>query len=163
MDEFCLCVSSVCVCVCVCVCARARARLCMRVCSRDFLMQLAVAGWDSSCCVGRAINVYDTCLCVSGRDFMMQLAMAGGDNICSVCRAIYVYDTCPCVCGRDFLMQLAMEGGDSNSNCCVGGAILGLRTGYQRLPTDWIQGLRAKQLSWLNFRINHLLDMMGLP
>ncbi|KAK7102451.1 uncharacterized protein [Littorina saxatilis] len=64
---------------------------------------------------------------------------------------------------RDFLMQLAMEGGDSNSNCCVGGAIMGLRTGYKRLPAAWIQGLRAKQLTWLNLRINHLLDMMGLP
>ena len=142
-------------------------------------MQLAAAGWDSSCCVGRAIYVYDSCLCACGWDFVMQLGVAGGDSNCCVgraiyvydsclsncCvwRAIYVYDTCLCVCGRDFLMQLAMEGGDSNSNCCVGGAILGLRTGYQRLPTDWIQGLRAKQLSWLNFRINHLLDMMGLP
>nr|KAG5711364.1 hypothetical protein BaRGS_006061 [Batillaria attramentaria] len=64
---------------------------------------------------------------------------------------------------REFMMQLAMEGGDSNSNCCVGGAILGLRTGYTRLPQEWIQGLRPKQVTWLNLKINHLLDMMGLP
>ncbi|XP_076448469.1 uncharacterized protein LOC143285132 [Babylonia areolata] len=63
----------------------------------------------------------------------------------------------------DFLWQLSREGGDSSSNCCVGGAIAGLLTGYRRLPRVWLQGLRAKQLSWLNLRVNHLLDMMGLP
>lgn len=64
---------------------------------------------------------------------------------------------------RELLMQLAMEGGDSNSNCCVGGALAGLRAGYSRLPREWLQGLRSKQVAWLNLRINHLLDMMGLP
>lgn len=64
---------------------------------------------------------------------------------------------------RDFIMKLSMEGGDSNSNCTVAGAIMGLRTGYQRLPQEWLLGLRTKQLTWLNLRVNHLLDMMGLP
>lgn len=64
---------------------------------------------------------------------------------------------------RGLMTQLAMQGGDSNSNCCVAGAIMGLRTGYSTLPKDWIQGLRPKQVTWLNLRVNHLLDMMGLP
>ena len=66
MDEFCLCGSCVC------------------VCGQEFVMQLAVAGGDSNCCMGRSNNVYDTCLCVCGRDFVMQLGVAGGDSICCV-------------------------------------------------------------------------------
>lgn len=64
---------------------------------------------------------------------------------------------------RSFMMNLFMEGGDSNSNGCVAGALLGCKVGYSHLPPEWIQGLRKKQLSWLNVKINHFLDMMGLP
>ncbi|KAL8559164.1 hypothetical protein ACOMHN_048411 [Nucella lapillus] len=63
----------------------------------------------------------------------------------------------------DFLTQLSGEGGDSHSLGCVGGAVMGLRTGYKRLAPTWVQGLPAKQRTWLNLRVNQLLDMMGLP
>ncbi|XP_045165426.1 uncharacterized protein LOC123529251 isoform X2 [Mercenaria mercenaria] len=64
---------------------------------------------------------------------------------------------------RSFMMNLLMEGGDSNSNGCVAGALLGCKVGYSRLPKEWISGLRKKQTTWLNVKINLLLDMMGLP
>ena len=60
-------------------------------------MQLAMAGWDSSCCVGRANYVYDSCVCVCGQEFVMQLAVAGGDSNCCMGRSNNVYDTCLCV------------------------------------------------------------------
>ena len=56
-----------------------------------------------------------------------------------------------------------MEGGDSNSNGCVAGALLGCKVGYSRLPQEWISGLCKKQTTWLNVKVNHFLDMMGLP
>ena len=61
------------------------------------------------------------------------------------------------------MVRLAMEGGDSSSNCIVAGAIQGFLTGYKRLPVSWLQSLRPRQVAWLNLRLNHLLDMMGLP
>ena len=61
------------------------------------------------------------------------------------------------------MMKLILEGGDSNSNGCVAGALLGCKVGYSHLPQEWVQGLRKKQTTWLNIKINHLLDMIGLP
>ncbi|XP_052779943.1 uncharacterized protein LOC128217103 [Mya arenaria] len=64
---------------------------------------------------------------------------------------------------KSFMMSLFMEGGDSNSNGCVAGALLGCRLGYSRLPPDWLKGLRKPETDWLNVKINHFLDMIGLP
>ncbi|KAL4226821.1 hypothetical protein ACF0H5_014799 [Mactra antiquata] len=64
---------------------------------------------------------------------------------------------------KSFMMSLFMEGGDSNSVGCVTGALLGCKVGYSHLPQEWIQGLRQKQTTWLNTKINHFLDMIGLP
>lgn len=64
---------------------------------------------------------------------------------------------------KSYMMSLLMEGGDSNSNSCVAGALLGCKVGYSRLPQEWILGLCKKQTAWLNVKINHFLDMMGLP
>ena len=64
---------------------------------------------------------------------------------------------------RSFICALTKLAGDSSSNCCVGGAILGCRLGYSRLPRPWVEGLRNRQLTWLNTKINHLLDIVGLP
>lgn len=64
---------------------------------------------------------------------------------------------------KSFLMNLLMEGGDSNSNCIVAGALLGCKLGYSHLPQKWIHGLNTDQTAWLNVKINHLLDMIGLP
>jgi len=61
------------------------------------------------------------------------------------------------------MMSLFHEGGDSNSNGCVAGALLGCKIGYSKLPPDWLLGLRKEQTEWLNVKINHLLDMIGLP
>ena len=60
-------------------------------------------------------------------------------------------------------MELVHEVGDSNSNACVAGALLGCKVGYSHLPSNWINGLRKKQTTWLNAKINILLDLMGIP
>ncbi|KAH3893216.1 hypothetical protein DPMN_017359 [Dreissena polymorpha] len=64
---------------------------------------------------------------------------------------------------KSFMLNLFMEGGDSNSNGCVAGAILGCKVGYSKLPPEWLNGLRKQETEWLNLKINHLLDMIGLP
>ncbi|XP_048739714.2 uncharacterized protein LOC125654015 [Ostrea edulis] len=64
---------------------------------------------------------------------------------------------------KDCMMKLMMAAGDSNSNCCVAGALLGCKFGFSHLPKHWVHGLRKKQTTWLNVKINHLLDMIGLP
>lgn len=56
-----------------------------------------------------------------------------------------------------------MQGADANCNACVTGALLGCKYGYTHLPKDWVEGLREKQVDWLNSRLNMLLDMMGIP
>ncbi|XP_014785659.1 uncharacterized protein LOC106880302 isoform X1 [Octopus bimaculoides] len=64
---------------------------------------------------------------------------------------------------REFISDLVLEGGDSASNACVAGAILGCRLGYLQLPSDWLTELLPQQVSWLNVKVNSLLDMLGLP
>lgn len=61
------------------------------------------------------------------------------------------------------LTQVLFRGGQSRIVGTVCGGILGCITGYTRLPPRWIDGLHPTVCTWLNERINHLLDMMGLP
>ena len=56
-----------------------------------------------------------------------------------------------------------MEGGHATCNATVAGAILGCRFGFSKLPRAWVDGLLPKQVTWLNGKINSLLDMMALP
>ncbi|GAB1606759.1 uncharacterized protein LOC115210197 [Argonauta hians] len=64
---------------------------------------------------------------------------------------------------REFISDVVVEGGDSSSNACVAGAVLGCRLGYCKLPRDWLTELLPNQVSWLNAKVNSLLDMLGLP
>ena len=59
--------------------------------------------------------------------------------------------------------ELIMYGGNSTANACVAGAFLGCKYGYTNLPKQWIEELRERQVTWINARINLLLDMMGIP
>ena len=56
-----------------------------------------------------------------------------------------------------------MQGGHATCNSTVAGAMLGCKVGYSELPRDWIDGLLPKQVTWLNAKLNSLLDMMALP
>ena len=64
---------------------------------------------------------------------------------------------------RTLISDLVMRGGDADTNAAVAGAVLGCKLGYTRLPSDWLNGLLPKQKSWLNAKINCLLDLMALP
>ena len=56
-----------------------------------------------------------------------------------------------------------MQGGHATCNAVVTGALLGCKFGYSELPRDWLEGLIPQQVTWLNTKINSLLDMMALP
>ena len=56
-----------------------------------------------------------------------------------------------------------MQGGHATCNGTVAGAMLWCKVGYSELPRDWIDGLIPKQKTWLNAKLNSLLDMMALP
>lgn len=64
---------------------------------------------------------------------------------------------------RTLISDLVMRGGDADTNATVAGAVLGCKLGYSHLPPDWLDGLLPKQKSWLNAKLNCLLDLMALP
>ena len=64
---------------------------------------------------------------------------------------------------RTTITELVMQGGHATCNGTVAGAMLGCKVGYSELPRDWIAGLLPKQVTWLNAKLNSLLDMMALP
>ena len=64
---------------------------------------------------------------------------------------------------RTAITELVMQGGHATCNGTVAGAMLGCKVGYSELPRDWIDGLLPKQVTWLNAKLNSLLDMMALP
>ncbi|XP_062503400.1 ADP-ribosylarginine hydrolase Tri1-like isoform X2 [Corticium candelabrum] len=64
---------------------------------------------------------------------------------------------------KTIISDLVMRGGDADTNAVVAGAVLGCKLGYSCLPSDWLQGLLSKQKTWLNAKLNCLLDLMALP
>lgn len=61
------------------------------------------------------------------------------------------------------LLKVAMGGGDCKVATTLVGALHGALTGYSFLPRDLVTGLLVKQTTWLNVKINHLLDLMAIP
>ncbi|XP_057368841.1 uncharacterized protein LOC130689916 [Daphnia carinata] len=61
------------------------------------------------------------------------------------------------------LRNVLFLGGQSRIYGTVCGSILGCRSGYASMPARWIEGIHSSVTEWLNERLNHLLDMMGLP
>lgn len=61
------------------------------------------------------------------------------------------------------LTQILFIGGQSRIYGTVCGAVLGCLSGYTRIPAKWLEGLHPSVTEWLNDRLNHQLDMMGLP
>ncbi|XP_014665215.1 PREDICTED: uncharacterized protein LOC106807409 [Priapulus caudatus] len=64
---------------------------------------------------------------------------------------------------RSGLLDVIMRGGDANCNATLTGAMLGCVCGYSKLTKEWLTGLRTQQRSWLDIKVNLLLDMMGIP
>jgi len=56
-----------------------------------------------------------------------------------------------------------MAGEDCKMIASITGALHGALTGYTYLPKVWLNGLLPKQVSWLNIKVNHLLDLMAIP
>ena len=61
------------------------------------------------------------------------------------------------------MLKIVMQGQDCKVTATLAGALHGALTGYSALPRNWVTQLPAKQVSWLNLKINHLLDLMAIP
>ena len=61
------------------------------------------------------------------------------------------------------LTKVLFQGRESRIYGAVCGGILGCISGYTRLPARWLGGLHPSLVSMINDRLNHFLDMMGLP
>lgn len=61
------------------------------------------------------------------------------------------------------LSQILFLGGESRVFGTICGGLLGSIVGYTQLPARWLNGLDVSVTTWLNGRLNTLLDMMGLP
>ena len=56
-----------------------------------------------------------------------------------------------------------MLGGDSPGYASLAGGLIGCLYGFKQIPPVWTEELRPRQKQFLDLRINHLLDMMGIP
>lgn len=62
------------------------------------------------------------------------------------------------------LSRFLMLGGEGlSAHCCVLGGILGAYFGYSNIPERWLHQLPKENIAWLNAKMNHLLDLFGLP
>ena len=64
---------------------------------------------------------------------------------------------------REVITNVVMLGGDASLNGFVVGAVFGALTGFQRLPSNWIQNLEQEFREMLDKKLNGLLDLMGVP
>jgi len=61
------------------------------------------------------------------------------------------------------LTKVAMEGGSATVSGAVAGAVFGALAGYSNLPASWLGGVEASVKEAVDKRVNHLLDLMGIP
>jgi len=61
------------------------------------------------------------------------------------------------------LTKVAMEGGSATVSGAVAGAVFGALAGYSNLPASWLGQVEASIKEAVDKRINHLLDLMGIP
>ena len=62
------------------------------------------------------------------------------------------------------IINLAMQGGQgAAAHGCVIGGVMGAYFGYSKLPQHWLNQLPKPNLEWLRHKLNHLLDLFGLP
>ncbi|KAF5328271.1 hypothetical protein D9758_017846 [Tetrapyrgos nigripes] len=58
------------------------------------------------------------------------------------------------------MVKLIMSGGDADTNGAVAGGLMGALAGYERLPSEWRDGLRHRE--WYNKKIDQLGVVLGL-
>jgi len=61
------------------------------------------------------------------------------------------------------LTKVAMKGGSATVAGAVAGAVFGALAGYSNLPASWLGQVEAGVKEAVDKRINHLLDLMGIP
>jgi len=61
------------------------------------------------------------------------------------------------------LTKVAMEGGSATVSGAVAGAVFGALAGYSNLPASWLAEVEASVKEAVDKRVNHLLDLMGIP
>ncbi|KAI9322768.1 ADP-ribosylation/Crystallin J1 [Dichotomocladium elegans] len=59
---------------------------------------------------------------------------------------------------KDILMDIVMQGGDAGTNAAISGALLGVRLGYNHLPSEWVIGL--KRWEWLEDRLEEFCHLL---
>ena len=57
-------------------------------------------------------------------------------------------------------MDIIEEGGDTMGNAMITGGIIGLKLGYSRLPSHWMQDMKAR--NWLGEIVENLISVIGL-
>ena len=65
--------------------------------------------------------------------------------------------------GSDFvqsILDIMKEGGDTTGNCMITGGIIGLKVGFSRLPSHWMQDMKARE--WLGEIVESFLTIIGL-
>ncbi|CAO3607227.1 unnamed protein product [Cunninghamella echinulata] len=59
---------------------------------------------------------------------------------------------------KHIIMDLVLQGGEADTNATVAGALLGVRIGYNLLPTEWVVGL--KRWEWLEDLIEEFCNLL---
>ncbi|CAG8557072.1 19135_t:CDS:2, partial [Racocetra persica] len=60
---------------------------------------------------------------------------------------------------KKIITELILEAGDADTNGAVAGALLGTRIGYNKLPKEWVEGLKFKD--WLEKRVDSLWAILS--
>ncbi|RHZ84322.1 hypothetical protein Glove_83g84 [Diversispora epigaea] len=60
---------------------------------------------------------------------------------------------------KKIIMELTLEAGDADTNATVAGALLGARIGYNKLPKEWIDGIKYK--TFLDDKISNLWKIIS--
>ncbi|CAO3638784.1 unnamed protein product [Cunninghamella blakesleeana] len=59
---------------------------------------------------------------------------------------------------KQLIMDLVMQGGEADTNATVAAALLGVRIGYNQLPSEWVVGL--KRWEWLEDLIEEFCTLL---
>lgn len=64
---------------------------------------------------------------------------------------------------RSAMSATVMKGGHATVTGCVTGAVLGILTGFQNVPKDWIENVNVTVRRNMDKKLNNLFDLMGVP
>jgi len=64
---------------------------------------------------------------------------------------------------REAMSATVMRGGHATVTGCVTGAVLGILTGFQNIPKDWIENVNVDIRRNMDKKLNNLFDLMGVP